>query len=157
MPWCFAVLGALRPRGDGAPQGNRRGRFPSLAPPPAPSGPATRQQVPPGEILGAGDLSVDKPVNRLVGNYLSAQLHGQSPRDQLRRPALGQSHHDHLPQFPTAVQLGTGPTPGAALLVRITGPVTALSAAIAPYLPSNGRWRAIQSCRDLPKRAPRLT
>jgi hypothetical protein len=41
----------------------------------------------------------------------------------------------------------------SSLLLSVTRLVADQASAIALYLTSNARWRAIQSCRDLPDRA----
>ncbi len=58
-------------------------------------------------------------------------------------------------QLLLAFQLRAVPPPGASLLIGIGRGVGPLGALVPLYLASNGRWRAIHSCCNLPERAPR--
>ena len=60
---------------------------------------------------------------------------------------------DGAAQVGLAFKARARPAPRRALLLSVARLVADLAAAIALYLTSNGRWRAIQSCRDLPERA----
>jgi len=51
-------------------------------------------------------------------------------------------------------QLAAAPAAGSRLIVGVARLVADLGPAIALQLPSNARWRAIQSRRDLPDRFP---
>jgi hypothetical protein len=114
---------------------------------------AARQVVPPAIVLRAGDLGIDEAVDALVADDLAAGLAGQPSGHLLRRPALRQAVENSAPQGGLPFQARARPAPRSGLLLGVTRLVADLAAAITPYLTRDGRWRAIQSCRDLPERA----
>ena len=69
-----------------------------------------------------------------------------------RGPALLEAGKDLGPQGGVAVKAGAAPAAGVGLLVGVARLVALGAGGIACQLPSNGRWRAIQSCRDLAAR-----
>ena len=83
------------------------------------------------------------------------------PASRRSRPAICSGDQPCLSRASTgarargiAGQAGAAPAPRAGLRRRIPRPVALLAGAIAFQLARNGRWRAIQSCSDLPERAP---
>ena len=108
----------------------------------------------PAIILGAGDLGVDEAIDAFVADREVSALAAQAPGDLLGGPTLGKAAQNDALQLGLAFEARAHPAPCPRLLMGIARLVSDLSAAIASYLPSNGRWRAIQSCRDLLDRAP---
>jgi hypothetical protein len=115
---------------------------------------AARQIVPPAVILGAGDLGIDEAVDALVTDHLAAGLAGEAAGDLLGRPTLGETLEDGSAQLGLAFEARARPAPRPRLFLGVTCFVADLAAAVAPHLARDCRWRAIQSCRDLPDRAP---
>jgi hypothetical protein len=81
-------------------------------------------------------------------------LAGEPAGDLFGRPAAGQAIQHQGSQRGIAFQARSGPSSGACLLLRITGLIAELGATVSLQLARDGRWRAIQSCRDLPDRLP---
>jgi hypothetical protein len=104
-----------------------------------------RQVVTPAIVLVTGDLRVDEAVDGLVADDLAAVLTGEPAGDLLGRPALRQTIEDGLAQAGLAFEARSRPAPRPRLLLRKIRLVASLAAAVALYLPSNARWRAIQS------------
>ena len=115
---------------------------------------AAGQIAPPAVVLGAGDLGVDEAIDALVADHRSAGLARQPSGDLFGRPARGEAVQDEAAQIGLAFEARARPAPRPALVLGVTGFVADFAAAIAPYLARDARWRAIQSCRDLPDRAP---
>src|SRR6266851_2775845 len=116
--------GALR---DRHAVGDVQGGAAASAPSEAALALGTRQVPAPGVVLGARDL--------------------------LGGPAAPEQVQDQGLQLKVAKQLAAAPTPSVSLLPGISRAVT-LGTGIALQLPSNARWRAIQTCRHLPDRLP---
>src|SRR5487761_985393 len=115
---------------------------------------AARQIEAPGIVLGAGDLSGDEAIDALVADDRATLFAGEPAGDLLRRPAAAQAlEHDGL-ERKIAQQLGTAPAAGFGLLAGKARLVVDRAAAVSLQLPSDARWRAIQSCRNLPDRLP---
>jgi hypothetical protein len=90
----------------------------------------------PRTVLAVGALA-------LVGNELRLALHdaGMTLAPATFLGAL-------------AVEAGARPAPRLRLFLGVTCFVADLASSVAPHLARDRRWRAIQSCRDLPDRAP---
>jgi hypothetical protein len=73
---------------------------------------------------------------------------------QLRRAAALEVIEDGFAQLGLAFETRPRPAPRSGLLVGIGRLIAELAAAVAVQLTSDRRWRAIQSCRNLPDRAP---
>ena len=156
MPWGLAVSGGGRPLIQGAPEVDKGGGTAAPAAPPAPFPLGTGEVVAPGAArFSAGGLGVDEAVDGLMGNDRRAPLQPEPAGDLLRRPALFEPGKHLGPQGGIPVEAGAAPAAGAGLLLSIAGLVALLAGGIALQLARNGRWRAIQSCSDLPERAPR--
>ena len=130
-------------KGDGAA---------ALAPAAAALGLGAGEKVAPGIVLGAADLGVDETVDRLMGDDGVPGVAGQTPGDLFRGPALLEAGEDLGAQGGVAVEARPAPAAGVRLLVGIARLVALGAGGIALQLPSNRRWRAIQSCRDLAAR-----
>jgi hypothetical protein len=115
---------------------------------------AARQIVPPAVVLGAGDLGVDEAVDALVADHLVATLASESAGDLLGRPASGEMLENVAAQVGLAFEARARPASRLRLFLGVTWFVSDLAAAVAPHLARDRRWRAIQSCRNLPDRAP---
>jgi hypothetical protein len=72
--------------------------------------------------------------------------------DLFGRPALARAIEGGLPEVVVSFELGALPAACPGLLVGVGGLVADPAARVASDLASNGRWRAIQICRDLPDR-----
>src|SRR5271170_7361686 len=72
----------------------------------------------------------------------------------LGRPAAPQAIEDDTTQVLVALQTTAGPPSGPCLLVGVARLIADLDATIALQLARDGRWRAIQSCRDFAERLP---
>jgi hypothetical protein len=127
-------------------------RAPTVAAAEAASALAARQIIAPAIVFGAGDLGVDEAVDALVADDLVPGFAGQPSGDLLGGPATGQAIEHGAAQGGIAFQAASHPAPRPRLLVSVTGFVAHLAAAIAVQLTRDCRWRAIQSCRDLPDR-----
>ncbi len=114
---------------------------------------AARQIVAPAIILGASHLGIDEAVDALVADHVAAGLAGQTASDLFGGPAAGERLEDGATQVGLPFQARARPAPRARLFLGVTRFVTDVTAAIAPHLARDRRWRAIQSCRDLPDRA----
>ena len=136
-----------------AVQNGARRTAPSTPAPTAPPLPPP-QELAPRIVLRPRDLRVDEPVDALVRGNAPASLSLQPPRHCLRRPPQSQPTQHIVPELVVPVQPCAAPAPCMGLLVGIHRPVAATLRAVALQLPSNRRWRAIQSCCDLPDRAP---
>ena len=135
--------------------GNEGGRTAPTAPMGSPSRLASRQVLPPTVVLGARHLSVYETIDGLVGDDRSTGIPRHVSRHLLRRPAALQVPQHGLAQRSIPFQLAANPAPRPRLFVGIHRFVASLPRSIPFYLPHNGRWRAIQSCSNLPVRVPR--
>ena len=113
---------------------------------------AVRQIATPAIVLSARDLGVDEAVDALVADHQVAGFARKPAGHLLRRPALGQALKHGTPQARLAFEARTHPAPRLRLFLRITRFIADIAAAIAPQLPSDRRWRAIQICSNLPDR-----
>ena len=139
MPWGLAVGGRGRPFLQGPPvleQG--RGTAPAAAAPPFPLG-AGQIVAPVVTVLRAGGLGGPQP---------------EPAGDLLRRPARFEPGQHLGAPGRIAVEATATPTPGTGQHLGIPRAIALLAGSIALQLARNGRWRAIQSCSDLPERAP---
>ena len=143
------------PFGQRPAAGDVGGGATAPAAPPATTPLGAGEIVSPGPIwLGASSLGIDEAID--VSWAMTVW-----PASRRSRPAICSGDQpclrraEHLrPERGIAVQAGATPAPSAGLLLGIPRPVALLAGAIAFQLASNGRWRAIQSCSDLPERAP---
>src|SRR5262245_6847774 len=103
-------------------------------------------------VLGAGDLGVDETVDALVADHRVTRFASQPTGHLFGRPAVREPLEYGAAQGGVAVQARPRPAPRPRLLLSVTGFVRDPAATVAPYLPRDGRWRAIQSCSDLPDR-----
>jgi hypothetical protein len=81
-----------------------------------------------------------------------AGVAGQAAGDLFGRPAASEAVEDDGAQLVVALEPGSRPASGAGLLLGKGRLVADLTAAVALQLARDRRWRAIQSCRDLPDR-----
>src|SRR5512139_2287416 len=110
---------------------------------------AAGQVVPPAEVVGAPDLSIDEPVDRLIADDLAFAFLFESTGHLGRRPALHEPGENLLLQIGIAQQSTAFPAPALGLLICIGRLVAYLRALVAFELTHYSRWRAIHSCRDL--------
>ena len=142
--------------------GNEGGRTAPTAPMGSPLRLASRQVVPPTIVLGARHLSVydlnlrfAETIDGLVGDDRCSRFLRHVSRHLLRRPALSQVPQHGLAQRSIPFQLAANPAPRPRLFSGIRRSVALRTRPIAFHLPHNGRWRAIQSCSNLPERVSR--
>ena len=155
VPRGLAVGGRGGPFLQGTPEVDKGSSAAAAAPAPAPFPLSAGEVVAPGPVrLGARGLGVDEAIDGLVGDDGPAGLAPEPARDLLRGPAVFEAGEHLRTERGIPVEAGATPAPGAGRLRRIHGPVALLARAVALQLASNGRWRAIQSCSDLPERAP---
>ena len=155
LPRGLAVRGGCGPFPPGVPV-LEQGRRTALAAAPAPLPLGTGPVGPPGTaLLRARGLGLAEAVDGLGGEDRPARVPPAPARDLLRRPALFEPGEHRGTPGGRAVEAGAAPAPGAGRLLSIGGAVALLAGGIALQLASNGRWRAIQTCSDLPARAPR--
>jgi hypothetical protein len=83
-----------------------------------------------------------------------AEVAARVARETAARP--GATVEDEAAEAFVSFELGALPAARPGLLLGVCGVVPDLASGIALELASNGRWRAIQSCRDLPDRPPLL-
>ena len=154
LPVTRGAAGRRRSRtlAERAAVGHESGRTQGLAAAAAAFRAALGQEVTPGVVLCAADLGVDEPVDGFVGNDAATGVAGQPPGHLFRRPALLEAAEHLGPQHRISIQFGAPPAPRACLLLRVAGLVPQRAGAIAVQLPSNRRWRAIQTCCDLADR-----
>ena len=116
---------------------------------PTPLAFSTGQIVPPAVVLGAADLRIDKPIDRLIADDRTSLFLIQSSGDLGRRPTLSQTLEYLILKIGLTQQPTSPPTPALGLLFSVRRLITDLSAAVAFKLSRYSRWRAIHSCRDL--------
>src|SRR5262249_50869013 len=155
----FPVAGGLAIGGVGRPFGHGNTAFDEACGASATSAaeaslalPA-RQIATPAVVLLAGDLGVDEAVDALVADHPAAGFAGEPASNLLGGPASGQTLEHSAAQGGVAFEASPRPAPRPGLFLSVTCFVADVSAAVAPQLPRDRRWRAIQSCRDLPDRA----
>jgi len=154
VPWRLPIAGfggSLRD-GDTAFDEGRRAAAAGASPSAFAFG--AREIEPPAIVLGAGDLGVDEAVDGLVADDRSAGLALETASDLLGRPAAGETFKDGAAQVGLAFEARALPAPRPRLLVGERRLIADFAATVALKLASDRRWRAIQSCRDLPDRAP---
>jgi hypothetical protein len=117
--------------------------------PPTPLTFSTGQIVPPAVVLGAADLRVDKPIDRLVADHRTPLFLLESSGNLGRRPTLPQSLEHLILKIGLTQQPTSPPTTALSLLLSVRWLITDLGAAIALKLAHYSRWRAIHNCRDL--------
>ena len=149
-----AVDGSRGPQRNGNPACDEACRTAALAAAEAAFAFAARQKKPPPVVVGAGDLGVNEAVDGFMADYLSPVLLRQAAGDLFRRPSPLETIEDLAAQLRLALQPRSRSAPGAGLLVGVARLVADLPATVAFHFTSDCRWRAIQSCRDLPDRAP---
>jgi len=156
----FPMAGLSTVGGIGRPQSKRNAVFDVLGGAAAASATeasfafATRQVEAPRVILGACDLGGDEAIDGFMADDDAAVLAREAPRDLLRRPAVAQAIEDEGLQLGMAQQLAAAPAARFRLVIGVARPVADFRAAVSLQLPSDARWRAIQSCRNLPDRFP---
>src|SRR5262249_20627793 len=96
---------------------------------------AARQIASPAVVLGAGELSVDEAVDRLVGDHLAALFAFEPAGDLLGRPSACEPLNDGVSQALVSFQARALPAAGPALLVGVAGPVSDLGPTVALQLP----------------------
>ena len=115
---------------------------------------AARQIAPPAVVFGTGDLGVDEAVDALVADDVAASLASEPASDLLGRPTAGETLENVAAQLWLVFEARARPAPCLRLFLGVAWFVADVATAVALYLARDGRWRAIQSCRDLPDRAP---
>jgi len=110
-------------------------------------------------LLGFSPMQAIQAATRLGGQLMGRPegLGCIAPghlADLLGRPAAFEATQNEGAQIVVAFQTRALPAPGAGLLLGIGGLVADLGAMVAFQLARYCRWRAIQSCRDLPDRLP---
>ena len=150
-----AIRDGARPLGQRAAQGDEGRRATAFEAAAAAFGFRPRQVVAPGIIFFAGDLGVDEAVDGLVGDDRPGVLPREAASHLLGRPAVLKPRQDRGAERAVAVELGALPAPRPGLLVGIAWLVALGGGCIARQFPSHGRWRAIQSCRNLAERVSR--
>src|SRR5438093_6421835 len=124
-------------------------RATTFAPPPTALAFPTGQIVPPAVVLGAADLRVDKPIDRLIADDLCSLFLLQSPGDLGGGPASPQLIEDQSLEIGLTQKSTAPPASTMRLLLSVGRLIAHLRAAVAFKLSGYGRWRAIHSCRDL--------
>ena len=152
VTWDGPIGGLGRALGDGNPAFDKAYGAAAAPATEAALALAARQVMPPAIVLGAGDLGVDEAIDTLVTDDVVTGVAGEAPGDLFGRPALGQALTHGAAQVGLPLQARARPAPRLRLLLGVGWFVADVAAAIAPYLTSDRRWRAIQSCRDLPDR-----
>jgi hypothetical protein len=148
----LAVGGGRGPLGHGNPALDEACGAAATATAEAPLALAAGQVEAPAVVLGAGDLGVDETVDALVADHRVTRFASQPTRHLLGGPAVREPLEDGAAQGGVAFQARPRPAPRPRLLLSITGSVRDTAATVASYLARDGRWRAIQSCSDLPDR-----
>jgi hypothetical protein len=103
-------------------------------------------------VLGTDDLGVDEAVDAFVADHRLARFASQPTRHLFGGPAACEPPEHGAAQGGVAFQARPRPAPRPRLLLSITGFVRETAATVASHLARDGRWRAIQSCSDLPDR-----
>ena len=154
MSWVGAVGGLIGPQGNGNAAFDVQGWAAAFAAAPAPPGLGSGQVEAPGVVLGSGDLGGDEAVDGFMADEASAVFAFEAAGDLLGRPAFFQAVEDQGLEVGIAQELGASPAPGLGLFGGVARPIAGLAVAVALQLARDARWRAIQSCRDLPDRLP---
>jgi hypothetical protein len=113
-----------------------------------------RQKVTPAGVVGAADLGIEEAVDGLGRDRFATLFAGQPADDLFRGTAVGETVQNQFAQFRMALQAGTAPVPGPGPIGGIDGPVSNRGPLVALHLARDRRWRATQSCSDLPFRLP---
>jgi hypothetical protein len=148
----LSVGGGRRPFGHGNTAFDEGCGAAAAAPTEASLALAAGQIEAPAVVLGAGDLSVDEAVDALVADHRAARFAGQPTGHLFGGPAMREPIEHGAAQGGLAFQARPRPAPRPRLLLSVTGFVRDTAATVASYLARDGRWRAIQSCSDLPDR-----
>ena len=109
------------------------------------------QIVAPGIVVVAGDLGIDEAVDGLVADEATAVLQPEPAGHLFGRQAIAEAFENQRAKLAFAFKLGAGPPSGAGLLFSL-GRLVSLGSLIAPQLARDARWRATQSCSNLPER-----
>ena len=141
-----------RPLVDRDAVGDEAGGAAAPPSPPAPFGLVLGQTAAPPVVLDPGLLAVDEPVDALVAEHPAPRLPGQPLRDLLGRPPPGKPRQHAFPQRRVPFQPCSPPPPAAGRHVGVLRRIAARGLAVALQFPSHRRWRAIQSCSNLPLR-----
>jgi len=152
----FPVAGGLAIGDIGRPLGHGNTAFDEAcgaAAAAAASALAARQQKAPGVILGPSDLGVNEAVDAFIADHRAAGIPRHPTGHLLGRPAAAEPFQDGAAQVGVVLEARPRPAPRLCPFLGGTWFVSEL-AAIALYLARDRRWRAIQSCRDLPERSP---
>jgi hypothetical protein len=99
----------------------------------------------------ATDLGIDEAIDAFVAETRQT-LPPEPAGDLLGRPAGLQLAEDPLAQGGIAIEPTAIPASRLRLGIGIKRLIAHLTASVALQLPGDGRWRAIQSCSDLPDR-----
>ena len=152
---CPPVRDGGGPLSQRAAQGDEGGRAPAFIAAAPPFRFRLGEIVAPGVLFFAGDLGIDEAVDGFVRDNRPVLVHGEAAGHLLGRPAALEVRQDGGAERGVAVQLGALPAARPGLLVGIAGLIVLGRGAIALQFPSHGRWRAIQSCRNLADRVSR--
>src|SRR5579883_230558 len=153
----FPMAGGVAIGGDLGPFGHGNAAFDEVcgaaAAPAAKAALAfgAREIMAPAIVLGAGDLGVDETIDAFMADHRPSGFAGEAAGDLFGRPALGEAVEHGAAQLGLALEARARPAPRRALLVSV-GRFVAGFGPIALQFARDGRWRAIQSCRDLPER-----
>src|ERR1700736_3894759 len=96
---------------------------------------------------------MDEAVDAFRRDHRAAMLSGQKAANLFWRPTATKAFQHLRAQPGVALQPRALPAPSPGLGLRIGRFVADLPPAVALQLSGYSRWRAIQSCRDLPDRA----
>src|SRR5271154_3091206 len=113
-----------------------------------------RQVVAPTVVLGPGDLGGDEAIDCFVADDDAPLFARETAGDLFGRPAARQTLEDQGLEVWVAQEFGSTPAPRPRLFSGIGRFVAKAASGVAFQLPRDARWRAIQSCRDLPDRLP---
>ena len=113
--------------GDRSAVRDEGGRAAPLAPPPAALPLRPWQIAPPSVVLVPGRLSIDEPVDTLVGDHRPPCRFGQVAGNLLGRPPPTETFEDAGAQLVVAFEAGAGPAARPGLLMRVHRSVPAHS------------------------------
>src|SRR5215207_1135273 len=149
MTWLSALIDIGRALINGYPSLDVIDRTAAFTSAPAALAFGARQVVPPAVVLGAPNLRIDEPVDRLVADDLAFAFLFESAGHLGRRPAPCKPGENLFLQITIAQQSTAFPAPALGLLIGVGRLIANLRAAVALKLAHYSRWRAIHSCRDL--------
>src|SRR5215212_4704677 len=154
MAGALAIAGGGRPVGDGQAAGDEVDGAAALPSASAALELCSGQEAAPATVIGAGDLRIDEAVDAFMADARLTALQRQAAGHLLWRQSCAEPGENLLPQRRMTLQTRSLPAACRGALLCHDRFVRFGCRPVALQFPANGRWRAIQTCSDLPDRQP---